>query len=144
VVTIAGVSYPTEEIRMRRHIQRENGSPFPYHILSFSDEQSTKLRRDFESCGEVLVRDIQLFFDLLCEQLRITQPQATLQLYNVDYYDPFAVDPSSGGTMDILWRKPIQFLYQREVRLVIVNGQPECERISLHIKASDGLFELIN
>jgi hypothetical protein len=137
-----GLSYPLTEIRMRRNIGYPDGTLFPYHVLSFSSEQSRKLSRDFQSNGAVLIRNIQLFFDLICDKLRIEQPKAIVHLRNVDYYDPFAVNPSAGGSIDILWRKPFQFLYQREVRVVVLNGSPENGRINIHIPASN-LFELI-
>jgi hypothetical protein len=145
-IDIGGTQYATSEIRMRRvlrHDAEAENSYFSYHIASFSEEQSHKLARDFRADGAVLITDYQLFFDLLQAELRSKQPSAVLDLKGVNYYDPFAVDPSTAGSTDILWQKPIQFIYHREIRIVILNAVPGYARINLSIAVSNGLFELI-
>lgn len=128
---------------MRREICRENGSQVPYHLASFSAEQSRKLARDFRADGAAVIPDYQQFSDLLRKQLAIEQQSATLHMQQVKYYDPFAIDPSTGDSMDILWRKPIKFIHHREVRFVILGGAPENARINLNISPPKGLFKVI-
>jgi hypothetical protein len=140
---IGGFEYIATKIRMRRNISWKGDSLYPYHFVSFSAEQSRKLAREFHADAAVRIADYQRFFDLLQKQLSVEQPNATLHFKNVEYYDPFASDPSTEGSIDILWRKPIQFIYHREVRMVILSGLPENARINVNIGPSEGLFELV-
>jgi hypothetical protein len=60
------------------------------HLVSFSAEQSMKLKRAFAADGAVLIREPKVFVDLVWEELSRSQPDTTLELARVKYYDPVA------------------------------------------------------
>jgi hypothetical protein len=61
----------------------------------------------------------------------------------VKYYDQMAGAASSKKPNQILWMKPLEFAWQREARLVIIDGQPKDKRINIKISPPDGLLRLI-
>jgi hypothetical protein len=142
-VIIGGNEYQATKIRMRREICSDDGSRTPYHFASFAAEQSRKLAREFRADGAVVVPNYRRFYKLLRKQLAREQPNAELRLKQVHYYDPFGVDPyNTDDSIDLLWRKPIKFICHREVRIVILNGEPTGARINIAISPMKGLFQL--
>jgi hypothetical protein len=143
-VIIGGNEYLATKFRMRREICGDDGSRIPYHLASFSAEQSRKLAREFGADGAVVIPNYRRFFDLLRKQLAHEQPNAELRLEQVKYYDPFGVDPyNTDNSVDLLWRKPIKFICHREVRVVILNGEPAGARINITISPTKGLLQLV-
>jgi hypothetical protein len=133
----SGQSYFGTQIRMRHRIAAS------YHIVSFSAEQSMKLKRAFAADGAVLLREPKLFVDLVWEELSRSQPGATLELARVKYYDPMAGGATPKKGTEILHRKPLDFAWHREARLVMLGGEPEDHRINASISPPTGLFQLV-
>lgn len=142
VLEFSGVEYPTTEIRMRRTIAGDDGRLFPYHLVSFSAEESHKLRRSFTADGAVVISEPKAFVDLLWKKLRVDQPNCSIQLRRIKYYDPMAKFPDTKGS-DILFLKSIEFAWQREARIVILDGLPENQRIHLTISPPQGLMRVV-
>jgi hypothetical protein len=71
------------------------------------------------------------------------QPDATLHLARVKYYDPMAGAARTKERDQICWMKPIEFAWHPEARLVVLGAEPKDERINIRITLPDGLLSLI-
>lgn len=130
-----GQSYFGTQIRMRQRIA------VSYHLVSFSAEQSMKLKRAFAADGAVIIREPKVLVDLVWRELSRRQPAATLELRRVEYYDPMAGGGKRKKGSHILHRKPLDFAWHREARVVMLGGEPQGQRINVEISWPAGLIE---
>lgn len=140
-LTIGGAEYPASQLILDRGISGIDGKPIYYHLFCAAREESRKLCRAFHADGFVKIRDCKEFFDMVAAALHRGSPEAEIFGGSVRYYDDRSELPSR-RLDEMILHKSIEYIYQREVRLAVLNGPAPRERFEVQIQPPDGLFEL--
>jgi len=141
VVTIGEVEYPASNIVLHSHIAEEDGTPIHYHLFCAAYEESQKLCRAFHADGFVRIRDYKQFFGLLEAELKRNFPQAAPLGGEVRYYDD-REGHNSKTLEDIIFCKTINYIYQREYRIAVLDAPQPNQRFEIQISIPEGLLEL--
>jgi hypothetical protein len=141
VVTIGGVQYPASDIVFHSHIAKKDGTHIHYHLFCASYEESQKLRRAFRADGFVRIRDYTHFFTLLAVELKRSIPQAALLGGKMRYYDD-REGHNSKTLEDIIFCKTIDYIYEREYRIAVLNTPQPTDRFEIRVSIPEGLLEL--
>jgi hypothetical protein len=141
LVTTGGVDYPASNIVLHSHIAEEDGTPIHYHLFCAAYEESEKLCRAFHADGFVRIRDYKQFFMLLEAQLKRNFPQAAALRGGVRYYDD-REGHNSKTLKDIIFCKTIDYIYEREYRIAVLNAPKPSERFEIQMTVPKGLLEL--
>jgi hypothetical protein len=141
IVTIGAVNYPASNIVLHSHIAEKDGTPIHYHLFCTAYEESQKLCRAFHADGFVRIRDYKQFFSLLEAEVDRSIPEAAVMGGEVRYYDERAGHDSK-TLEDIIFCKTLEYIYEREYRIAVLNAPQATERFEIAVSFPSGLLEL--
>lgn len=141
-VTIKNETYKVLKAQLHLDIADEKG-PIHYHFLSLSWQKSRKLAREFnaEGSGCVMIHDYPLFVKLLRAAITERYPESDFCAREVTYYDDLAPIHTTDFWEAVNF-KSINYFYQYETRISVINAFPRESRLNITIKPPSGLLEI--
>jgi len=141
-VNIGGEIYKATNFKIQHHIRDISGREIPYHLVSFSSEESRKLARAFNTAGYVVIQDFKKFYNLFSDALHLKFPKADVRFEDVEYFDPLE-NKSAQLIGELIHRKSFHFQYQNEARISVVNSGVIEERLNIQIDPPLGMMKIV-